>query len=72
MDDRLKELCTNAKKKKIEIYTILVEESSTASSTLLSGCASSPSRFYNVQNVATLGVAFDAIAGSITNMRISH
>jgi Flp pilus assembly protein TadG len=72
MDDRLKELCANAKKKKIEIYTILVEESSTASSTLLSGCASSPSRFYNVQNVATLGVAFDAIAGSITNMRISH
>lgn len=72
MDSRLAELCTNAKAKKIEIYTILVEESSTASSTLLSACATSPSKFYNVQNVATLGVAFDAIAGSITNMRISH
>jgi Flp pilus assembly protein TadG len=72
MDDRMKELCTNAKKKKIEIYTILVEESSTASSALLTACASSSAKFYNVQNVATLGVAFDAIAGSITNMRISH
>ncbi|MGH6909054.1 MAG: hypothetical protein ACREEG_02625, partial [Phenylobacterium sp.] len=72
MDERVALLCKNAKDKKIEIYTILVEESSTASSTLLSNCASSPSKFYNVQNVATLGVAFDAIAGSITNMRLSH
>jgi len=72
MNSRLTELCTNAKNKKIEIYTILVEESSTASSTLLTNCATTPDKFYNVQNVATLGVAFDAIAGSITNLRLSH
>jgi len=72
MDARLAELCTNAKNKKIEIYTILVEESSTSSSTLLTNCATTPDKFYNVQNVATLGVAFDAIAGSITNLRLSH
>jgi len=71
MNGRLSELCTNAKKQKIEIYTILVEDNSTVS-TLLRDCASSPAKFYNVKNVSTLGVAFDAIAGSITNLRLSH
>jgi Flp pilus assembly protein TadG len=71
MNARLTELCTNAKAKKIEIYTILVEDNS-AVSTLLQSCATTPDKFYNVQNVATLGVAFDAIAGAITNLRLSH
>jgi Flp pilus assembly protein TadG len=71
MDERLALLCTKVKGKKIEVYTILVEDNSTVS-VLLQNCASSPAKFYNVQNVATLGVAFDAIAGSITNLRLSH
>jgi Flp pilus assembly protein TadG len=71
MDARLTELCTNVKKEKIEIYTILVEDSSSVS-TLLQSCATTPDKFYNVQSVTTLGVAFDAIAGAITNLRLSH
>ncbi|MDB5425745.1 MAG: von Willebrand factor type [Phenylobacterium sp.] len=71
MDGRLSILCTNMKAKHVEIYTIRVEVSS-GSSTLLQNCATSADKFYDVQNVATLGVAFDAIAGSITNLRISH
>jgi hypothetical protein len=70
-DGRLGVLCTNMKAKNIEIYTIRVEVTS-GSSTLLKNCASTPDKFFDVQNVATLGVAFDAIAASITNLRISR
>lgn len=71
MDSRLSTLCTNMKAKNIEIYTIRVEVTS-GTSTLLRNCASSPDRFFDVQNVSNLGVAFDAIAGSISNLRISR
>ena len=71
MDARLSQLCTNMKAKKIDIYTIRVEVSS-GTSALLQGCATTPDKFFDVTNVANLGAAFDAIAGAITNLRISH
>ncbi len=71
IDGRLSVLCTNMKAKRIEIYTIRVEVTG-GTSTLLQNCASAPDKFFDVTNVATLGVAFDAIAGAITNLRISH
>jgi hypothetical protein len=58
------------KKKNIVIYTVRVEVS-TGSSSLLQGCATTPDKFYDVQNVAQLGSVFDAIARSIDNLRIS-
>jgi hypothetical protein len=70
-DGRLSVLCSNMKAKKIEIYTIRVEVTS-GTSTLLQNCATTPDKFFDVQNVATLGVAFDAIASSITNLRIAR
>ena len=69
MDNRLSALCTNMKAKDITIYTVRVEVTS-GSSSLLQNCASTPDKFYDVQNVSTLGAAFDAIAGSIDNLRI--
>lgn len=71
MDARLSQLCTNMKAKKIDIYTIRVEVKS-GSSSLLQGCATTPDKFYDVTDVSKLGAAFDAIAGAITNLRISH
>jgi hypothetical protein len=70
MDARLAQLCSNIKAKNIYIYTIRVEVTS-GTSALLQNCATQPDMFYDVQNVATLGAAFDAIAGSIANLRIS-
>ena len=70
IDNRLSLLCTNLKAKGITLYTVRVEVS-TGSSSLLQNCASSPDKFYDVQNVSQLGVAFDAIARSIDNLRIS-
>jgi hypothetical protein len=70
MDDRLAQLCRNVKAQKILVYTVRVEVK-TGSSALLKGCASSPDMFYDVQDSSKLGAAFDAIANSINNLRIS-
>nr|QQZ50741.1 hypothetical protein JKL49_04980 [Phenylobacterium glaciei] len=70
IDDRLKLLCTAVKNRDIVIYTVRVEVTS-GTSTLLQDCASTPDKFYDVQNVSDLQAAFDAIAGSIDNLRLS-
>ncbi len=80
LDNRLKQLCTNIKavmKKPgsttpaIEIYTVLVELDSKATSKLLSDCATSPDMFYNVANSANLLSVFNNIAGSISKLHLS-
>jgi hypothetical protein len=71
MDARLAQLCTAIKGKDIHIYTVRIEFTK-GSPTLLQNCASAPADFYDVSKVADLGAAFDAIAGSISNLRISH
>ncbi|MDO8901060.1 MAG: TadE/TadG family protein [Phenylobacterium sp.] len=70
MDDRLALLCKNIKDKEIVLYTVRVEVK-TGSSALLRDCATDPDKFFDVQNVAQLGAAFDAIAGSIDNLRLT-
>ncbi len=70
IDDRMKLLCTAVKNRDIVIYTVRVEVTS-GTSTLLQDCASTPDKFYDVQNVSDLQAAFDAIAGSIDNLRLS-
>ncbi len=71
MDSRLAQLCSNIKGKDIVLYTVRVEVRS-GDSALLRNCASDPEKFYDVQNVSQLGAAFDAIAGSIDNLRITR
>lgn len=70
MNDRLSLLCENIKDKEIVLYTVRVEVK-TGSSSLLRNCATDPDKFYDVQNVSQLGAAFDAIAGSIDNLRLT-
>lgn len=70
MNDRLALLCENIKKKDIVLYTVRVEVKS-GSSSLLKNCATDPEKFFDVQNVSQLGAAFDAIAGSIDNLRLT-
>jgi len=71
MDSRLSQLCTAIKARNIYIYTVRVEFSQ-GSPTLLQNCATEADDFYDVSNVANLNAAFQAIAGSISNLRISH
>lgn len=70
MDERLSALCSNIKARDITIYTVRVEDTS-GSSTLLRNCASSPDKFYDVQTASQLNATFEAIAGSIDDLRIS-
>ena len=70
MDDRLRLLCQNIKAKDIVLYTVRVEVK-TGSSELLKTCATDSEKFFDVQNVSQLGAAFDAIAGSIDNLRLT-
>ena len=69
MDGRLSTLCGNMKAQGIVIYTVRVEVTS-GDSSLLRGCASSDEKFYDVQDASQLNAVFDAIAGSIENLRI--
>ncbi len=71
MDERLAELCDNMKTQGIVLYTVRVEVKS-GSSSLLQNCASKADYFYDVQNVADLGDAFEQIAGQISRLRISR
>ncbi|WP_340647209.1 TadE/TadG family type IV pilus assembly protein [Phenylobacterium sp.] len=70
IDSRLALLCTAVKDRDIVVYTVRVEVNS-GSSSLLQNCASTPDKFYDVQDVDDLQAAFDAIAGSIDNLRLS-
>ncbi len=71
IDNRLALLCTNMKAAGIVIYTVRVEVT-TGSSTLLSNCATTPDKFYDVQSASNLTAVFSAIAGSIENLRITQ
>lgn len=71
LDDREAKLCANIKARGIIIYSIGVGVSSHSQS-ILQACASSPDKYYNVTDAADLSSTFNAIAGSIQNLRISH
>jgi Flp pilus assembly protein TadG len=72
MDSRLSKTCTNAKAsgKNVIIYAIGVGVS-THSKGVLQACASTTDKYYDVTDSAQLAAVFDAIAGSIQNLRIA-
>ncbi|MBC6983632.1 TadE/TadG family type IV pilus assembly protein [Caulobacter sp. 17J80-11] len=70
LDNRMAELCTNMKAKDITVYTVAVQVDQTAVN-LLKACATSADHAYDVKNVSDMKTAFDAIAGSISNLRIA-
>ena len=71
LDSKLTTLCTNMKAQGIVIYTVRVEVNDNQYA-VLQNCASSPDKFYDVQNATDLDAVFNTIAGSIQNLRISH
>ncbi len=70
LDGRETAVCTNMKAQGIVVYTVRVDVNDT-NYTVLQGCASSPSKFYDVQDSTQLTAVFNAIAGAIENLRIS-
>ena len=70
MDSRQQKTCANAKAKGVIIYSIGVGVS-THSKAILQNCASTTDKYYDVTDAAQLAAVFDAIAGSIQNLRIA-
>jgi Flp pilus assembly protein TadG len=72
LDTKTMSACTNAKAKGIVIYTIGFGSGAKASQSLLKGCASDPSYFYEPATSADLKPVFLAIAQSINRLRIAE
>ncbi len=60
--------CTNIKAAGITIYTVRVIN---GNASLLSGCASDSSKYFNVQDASQLTPVFNAIGGQIANLHLA-
>lgn len=70
-DKTMAEMCANAKRDDIEIYTIALEIKDRGTRDLLEGCASGSANFFDASNGDELGDAFSAIATNLTPTRIT-
>ncbi|MDP8916848.1 MAG: pilus assembly protein TadG-related protein [Pseudomonadota bacterium] len=70
LDKRMVEACTNMKAKGVVVYTIRVEVT-TGDGAALKGCATDPTKFYNVAAASDLNATFKTIADSLLNPRIA-
>ncbi|MFN3353161.1 MAG: pilus assembly protein TadG-related protein [Brevundimonas sp.] len=78
MDNRLdhptpgeEDLCGNMKAQGIVIYTVAVQVDTQAQN-VMRRCATSEEHYFNVNSASAIGDAFDRIAGSIENLRITR
>lgn len=65
------DLCGNMKAQGIIIYTVAVQVDTQAQN-LMRRCATSDDHYFNVSSASAIGDAFDRIAGSIENLRITR
>lgn len=74
IDGRQKLLCDNAKASGIEIYTIQVNTDGTATSDVMSYCASDTKteHFFSVKNKDGIADAFAQIGASLTKLRVAR
>ncbi len=70
LDAKLATACTNAKNAGITIYTVRLETPGDA--TIMRNCATSADMFYDVDDSDDLEDAFEEIANSIQNLRITE
>jgi Flp pilus assembly protein TadG len=68
IDARTKAACDNIKAANVRIYTIRVIN---GNASLLQGCASNPTMYYDVQQASQLNGVFTSIAQNLANLRIA-
>ena len=71
LDERLRQLCANMKRRGIVIYAVRVEVKE-GPDAVLRGCATSQAGYFDVQNVSELPAVFATIADSISGLRLSR
>lgn len=67
IDNRLTQACANAKANDITLYTVRVINGNAA---VLQACASSPDKYFDVQNASELSGVFGELAAKIKKVRI--
>ena len=72
LDDRTEAACNYAKSMGIRVYTITFQVSSSSTRSLMRGCASHPSLYFDSPSNEALEDAFEMIAGDLTNLRLSR
>lgn len=70
-DNTMVEMCENAKRDNIQVYTIAYEIKDQKTRDILEGCASNTENFFNASSGVELGDAFNQIATSLTVARIT-
>lgn len=65
-------VCTEAKARKIEVFTVAFAVTDVAAKTMLQDCASDPAHYYDATDAAALASAFQAIGQSLTSLRLSQ
>lgn len=70
-DKKTHDICQAVKNEKITIYTIAYEVKDSSTQSLLQNCASGRTNYFNARNAQELNKAFEAIAESLSELRIS-
>jgi hypothetical protein len=70
-DNTTRDLCNAIKDENITVYTIAYEVTNGATKSLLRDCATTRSFYFNARNASELNKAFEDIANSLTELRIS-
>jgi hypothetical protein len=68
IDARTQKVCDNAKADNVKLYVVRVIN---GNATLLKGCATKASMYYDVQQADQLNAAFGSIAQNLANLRLS-
>jgi Mg-chelatase subunit ChlD len=68
IDSRTQKVCENAKADNIKVYTVRVID---GNATLLKGCATKTSMYYDVDQASELNAVFSAIAQNLANLRLT-
>jgi Flp pilus assembly protein TadG len=69
IDARTSKVCDNIKAANIKLYTVRVIDGDV---TLLQGCATKPTMYYDVQQAVQLNSVFSSIAQNLANLRITN
>jgi hypothetical protein len=69
IDARTSKACDNIKAANIKLYTVRVIDGDV---TLLKGCATKPSMYYDVEQAVQLDSVFGSIAQNLANLRITN
>lgn len=72
LDDRLREVCANIKRRRIIVYTITFQLNDSRTQSLFRDCASEREKYFNSPSNEELREAFRAIGSELSNLRVAR